>query len=78
LNLSKGSIMTRTRPIASTLTLVALLSAGWIAGPAPSQSASQNPVELGRVAWLRNYEAAARQAEQTRKPVLLLFQEVPG
>jgi hypothetical protein len=70
--------MTRTIPITSTLTLAAFLTAGWLAAPAPSQSAPANPVELGRVAWLRNYEAAAKQAKRTRKPVLLLFQEVPG
>ncbi len=36
------------------------------------------PVELGRVAWLRDFGAGRAQARQTGKPILLLFQEVPG
>ncbi|XAL99692.1 hypothetical protein OT109_19200 [Phycisphaeraceae bacterium D3-23] len=36
------------------------------------------PIELGRVDWIRNYEEGVAQAEETGKPMLLLFQEVPG
>ncbi|MFQ5424087.1 MAG: VPGUxxT family thioredoxin-like (seleno)protein, type 2 [Phycisphaerae bacterium] len=36
------------------------------------------PKELGRIAWLRGFEAAARRAKAERKPLLVLFQEVPG
>jgi hypothetical protein len=36
------------------------------------------PVELGRVAWQRDHEAAFAAARATAKPVLLFFQEVPG
>ena len=37
-----------------------------------------NPVELGKVKWLRSYEEAIAQSRQECKPVLILFQEVPG
>lgn len=40
--------------------------------------AAQTPVELGRVPWLRNYDEALTLARNTKKPLLLLFQEVPG
>lgn len=36
------------------------------------------PVELGRVAWQRDHEAAFAAAKSSGKPVLLFFQEVPG
>jgi hypothetical protein len=39
---------------------------------------SENPVELGRVAWQRDHEAAFAAARASGKPVVLLFQEVPG
>lgn len=45
-------------------------------GPLASQDPA--PVELGRVAWLRDHEAAFAAARGSGKPVLLLFQEVPG
>ncbi|MDX2013895.1 MAG: thioredoxin family protein [Myxococcaceae bacterium] len=34
--------------------------------------------ELGRVSWLRDLDAGLEQARATGKPVLLLFDEVPG
>lgn len=34
--------------------------------------------ELGDVAWLRDLDAGLAVAAEQRKPVLLLFQEVPG
>jgi hypothetical protein len=39
---------------------------------------SQNPKELGKVSWLRDHDEALAQSKKTRKPVFLLFQEVPG
>lgn len=38
----------------------------------------EGPVELGRVDWLRDYDAGLARSEDTGKPMLLLFQEVPG
>jgi len=37
-----------------------------------------NPIELGKVNWIRNYDEAVRIAEKKNKPILILFQEVPG
>jgi hypothetical protein len=34
--------------------------------------------ELGRVHWLRDYAAAVKSAEASGKPMLVLFQEIPG
>ncbi|TXF89774.1 thioredoxin family protein [Neolewinella aurantiaca] len=34
--------------------------------------------ELGKVSWYRNYDQALALAEKSGKPVLILFQEVPG
>ncbi len=39
---------------------------------------NNNPVELGKVKWLRNYDDAIRVAENKNRPIFLLFQEVPG
>ena len=36
------------------------------------------PVEMGRVRWLRSYEDGVARSEETGKPMMLLFQEVPG
>jgi len=38
----------------------------------------QTPRELGDIAWLRDFEAAKKAATKVDKPLLLLFQEVPG
>ena len=40
--------------------------------------AGQPPEELGRINWLRNYERARTQARATRRPLMVLFDEVPG
>ena len=39
---------------------------------------SQGLQELGTVDWLRSYDDALKQSKQEDKPVLILFQEVPG
>ncbi len=36
------------------------------------------PEELGKVNWLRSYDKAIAQSDKNGKPVLILFQEVPG
>jgi hypothetical protein len=70
--------MNGTRPLTLTTIVAALLGAGGLTGHASTLSSPSNPVELGRVKWHRDFEAAARQARETGKPILLLFQEVPG
>lgn len=48
--------------------------------PAPSHetSALRQPRELGAVQWQRRFEPALDEAKRSNKPLLLLFQEVPG
>ena len=41
--------------------------------PKPNQ-----PEELGTVHWLRDIEVAVAQSKEKNKPILILFQEVPG
>ncbi len=36
------------------------------------------PIEVGKVDWGRDYEAALAASKKTKKPILILFQEVPG
>ncbi|MDX1910257.1 MAG: VPGUxxT family thioredoxin-like (seleno)protein, type 2 [Saprospiraceae bacterium] len=44
----------------------------------PVQKSPEQPEELGKVRWLRDYDAGKTQAQKSGKPLLLLFQEVPG
>ena len=39
---------------------------------------SGNPVELGKVHWLRSMDEAVNRSKTECKPILILFQEVPG
>jgi len=39
---------------------------------------SENPIELGKISWLRNYSDALDLSAEKSKPIFLLFQEVPG
>lgn len=40
--------------------------------------AAAPPPELGKVKWLREFDAAVRLSRETKKPMLVLFDEVPG
>ena len=40
--------------------------------------AKTNPIELGKVEWLRDMMEAERLAKESEKPIFILFQEVPG
>ena len=50
------------------------LVAGWTF----SAAATANPVELGLVEWRRGFDAAAAEARAAGRPLLVLFDEVPG
>ena len=39
---------------------------------------SSQPTELGKVSWYRDYDQALKSSKESGKPVLILFQEVPG
>ena len=41
-------------------------------------SNSDQPRELGKVSWFRDFDEAVAESARSGKPVLLLFQEVPG
>ncbi|MBC8009289.1 MAG: thioredoxin family protein [Burkholderiales bacterium] len=43
-----------------------------------SEATPDAPVEIGRVAWLRDLDDGLARAKAAGKPVFLLFQEVPG
>jgi hypothetical protein len=43
-----------------------------------SENPSAQPEELGRVKWSRNLDRGLDASARSGKPVLLLFQEVPG
>ena len=40
--------------------------------------AEGRPVEIGTVKWSRNLEKSLASSKKSGKPVLILFQEVPG
>ena len=48
------------------------------ASVAKKTGARSQPIEVGEVKWGRDFDAALAQSKKSRKPVLLLFQEVPG
>ena len=41
-------------------------------------SGKDNPVELGKVNWMRNFDQVQSRAKAEHKPIFILFQEVPG
>ncbi len=43
-----------------------------------AKTSLNQPEELGAVRWLRDYDQALAASKETGKPVLILFQEVPG
>jgi hypothetical protein len=46
--------------------------------PGKPAAAATQPPELGTVTWQHDYAAGLRLAEQMKRPVFLLFQEIPG
>jgi hypothetical protein len=44
----------------------------------PGADEGAGPVELGAVAWERDHDAAFARARSSGRPLLLLFQEIPG
>ena len=57
------------------LTLLMALSIGFLA---TSGETMENPIEVGDVRWGRDLDAALENSAKSGKPVLVLFQEVPG
>jgi len=61
------------RPLLCLFLLTQVLPCG-----AQKTNPSDQPEELGLISWHRSYEDAIKEAEKLGKPILLLFQEVPG
>jgi len=58
-----------------TLAVIIVLA---ISVTAYGESTTRNPVETGDVQWERDFEAALKKSGDEGKPVLVLFQEIPG
>ncbi len=58
-----------------SIALLALLATAF---PVNDDSNKSTPVELGLVQWNRDLEAAQKISESSGRPMLMLFQEVPG
>ena len=57
------------------LTILTILAIGVTAF---SGETIKNPIEVGDVRWGRDLDAALENSAKTGKPVLVLFQEIPG
>ena len=55
-----------------------LLMAFAIVFIASGGKAADNPIEVGDVQWGRDLDAALKNSAGTGKPILILFQEIPG
>ena len=67
-----GSFSTMKKTSLPTTTVTNLASTSGLTAPEPQ------PEELGQVHWLRDLQAGQAEAAKTGKPLLVLFQEVPG
>ncbi|MHC5011810.1 MAG: hypothetical protein ACYTG6_12840 [Planctomycetota bacterium] len=65
------------RPGGGTALLLATCLA-LVVPPGLAEESPTVPVELGRVAWIRDYGEAVATAKRTDQAMLILFQEVPG
>ncbi len=58
--------------------IVAILIVLVVGSAANGGQTAENPVEIGNVHWGRDFDASLRRSAAEGKPVLVLFQEVPG
>ncbi|MFT7536421.1 MAG: hypothetical protein ACI85K_002375 [Hyphomicrobiaceae bacterium] len=63
---------------AALLSLTACIAQDHGGKPASSKPAGKAAPELGTVTWERDFDRALERAATTKRPVFLLFQEVPG
>ncbi len=57
------------------LIILIIIMAG---GLAQASEAIDNPIEVGHVRWGRDFHVALQNSADSGKPVLVLFQEIPG
>ena len=55
-----------------------LIVSAWLLLVPGQARAAANPIEIGTVRWNTDFDGALRKSSETGKPVLALFQEVPG
>ena len=58
--------------------IVATLIVLAVGSTANGGQTTNNPVEVGDVRWARDFDASLKRSAEEGKPVLVLFQEVPG
>ena len=58
--------------------IFAIITALAISATAYAGQTTSNPIEVGDVRWGRDFDAALKSSGASGKPVLVLFQEVPG
>lgn len=61
-----------------TLLLIIMVSSIQQMSAQERTNALNQEEELGKVSWYRDYDTAVQQAKKQNKPILILFQEVPG
>lgn len=62
---------------ASSFVIVVALGAA-LSATAYSHQPIKQPIELGKVAWQRDFDQAQAAAAANSRPLMVLFQEVPG
>lgn len=59
-------------------TSIAVLSLAALVAAQQRTDPARQPVEQGAVSWYRDFDAAQKEAQRSGRPLLVLFQEVPG
>ena len=62
----------------SRIIFATILSTIFLSGISTGMPADDKPVELGAVNWNRDLGQAKKESAKSGKPILVLFQEVPG
>lgn len=68
----------QAKVVVRALSGAALLTLGACAVGTREAAPEEGPIELGRVAWERHFDAACSRAGREGRDLLMLFQEVPG
>ena len=76
MSVNKRKIMIKS--ISFVLSILCMCIIWPLSGQQIKSTPTQNPAELGKINWLRDYDTALAQAKDQDKPILILFQEVPG
>ena len=58
--------------------IIAILIVLLVSSAASGGDKVENPVEVGDVDWGRDFDASLQRSAEEGKPVLVLFQEIPG